>query len=83
MPPELKIYAEGVEKSGAFPPLSPTRLAAAEYIREIARQLADIAGGARLPVVQCLFQMAYVETHDIIRGARPPDGQSPAEREVD
>lgn len=62
--------------------LSAPRLAAADYIREMAREMADIAGGNRFPVVQWLFQMAYIEMHDIIRGARPADGKSPLDEEA-
>jgi hypothetical protein len=62
--------------NGASPRLSAPRLAAADYIREMAREMADIAGGNRFPVVQWLFQMAYIEMHDIVRGARPADGRS-------
>jgi hypothetical protein len=51
------------------------RLETAEYIRSMTRQLAQMAGGNRMPMVRYLLDMAYTEVHDIIRGTRPADGR--------
>jgi hypothetical protein len=44
---------------------------AQEYMREMLRELRDMAEGQRMEVVSYLIEMAYVEVSDILRGERP------------
>jgi hypothetical protein len=59
----------------SYPRLSKVRLETAEYIQEMIRQMADMAGGNRMPVVQFFLGMAYLEVHDAIRRARLANGE--------
>lgn len=47
--------------------LSPSQLAAADYIGETALQLAEIAAFSRLQLVPYLLCMVWAETHNIMR----------------
>jgi hypothetical protein len=75
MRPDLRLPTHETAVGRIYPRLSNVRLETAEYIRSMARQLAQMAGGNRMPLVSYLLEMAYIEVHDIIRGARPADGE--------
>jgi hypothetical protein len=76
MLPKLQSFGNDTETGRIYPRLSKARLETAEYIREMTRQMADMAGGNRMPVVQFFLEMAYLEVHDAIRGARPQNGKT-------
>lgn len=75
MQPDLRSSTRDTAADGVCQRLSNVRLETAEYIRSMTRQLAQMAGGNRMPLVSYFLEMAYVEVHDIIRGARAADGE--------
>jgi hypothetical protein len=55
--------------------LSVSQIAAADYIGEVAVELATVAALSRLPLIHYLLCIVWAETHDIVRHTKAAENE--------